>query len=205
MWRRKWFEREQVSLGMGFFGRAFRITFVSVANRNSPNYSPSSSPRRRPKRMQELNPEDSQRDNENMKRRKVDDKASYDYILSSPWKLSANNLQPYKPQSPLILESTTGGGREIWIIHGAASLKGQFEFEIPKNNKMSPDRMAYYIAFQEENADKIRALCIKENCQIFRDACRQMERMLLGAADTSAVALEILCGLTRTQIVLLSC
>ncbi|KUJ09873.1 uncharacterized protein LY89DRAFT_787587 [Mollisia scopiformis] len=70
---------------------------------------------------------------------------------------------------------------------------------------MSPDRMAYYIAFREENADEIRALCIKKNCQIFKDACQQIERMLLGAADTSAVALEILSGLTRTQIVLVSC
>jgi hypothetical protein len=70
---------------------------------------------------------------------------------------------------------------------------------------MSADMMAYYIAFREENADEIRALYIKQNCQIFREACQQMESMLLWVADAPAVALEILSGLTRTQIVLLSC
>ncbi len=65
--------------------------------------------------------------------------------------------------------------------------------------------MAYYIAFREENADEIRALCIKKNCQIFKEACQQMERMLLSGEDTPAVALEILSCLTREQIVLLSC
>jgi hypothetical protein len=65
--------------------------------------------------------------------------------------------------------------------------------------------MAYYIAFREENADEIRALHIKRNCQIVREACQQMESMLLWVADAPAVALEILSGLTRTQIVLLSC
>ena len=65
--------------------------------------------------------------------------------------------------------------------------------------------MAYYVAFREENADEIRALPIKKNCQIFKEACQQMEKMLLWAADAPAVALEILSGLTRTQIVLLSC
>ena len=83
MWRSKSFEREQVSPGMGFFVRVFCITFVSVATRNSPNYPPSSSPTRRPKRkaVQDLNLEDSQRNNLNTKRRKVDDNASYNYIL----------------------------------------------------------------------------------------------------------------------------
>ena len=65
--------------------------------------------------------------------------------------------------------------------------------------------MAYYVAFREENADKIRALPIKKNCQIFKEACQHMEKMLLWVADAPAVALEILSGLTRTQIVLLSC
>ena len=65
------------------FGRVFHITFVSVANRNSPNYPPSSSPTRRPKRkaVQDLNLKDSQRNNLNKKRRKVDNNASYNYIL----------------------------------------------------------------------------------------------------------------------------
>jgi hypothetical protein len=65
--------------------------------------------------------------------------------------------------------------------------------------------MAYYIAFREENSDEIRALYIKKNCQIFKEACQQIERMLLWVADAPVVALEILSGLTRTQIVLLSC
>jgi hypothetical protein len=65
--------------------------------------------------------------------------------------------------------------------------------------------MAYYIAFREEKADELRALCIQKNCQIFKDACQQMERMLLPVADTPTIALDILSGLTRTQIVLLSC
>jgi hypothetical protein len=65
--------------------------------------------------------------------------------------------------------------------------------------------MAHYIAFREENADEIRATCIKKNCQIFKEACQQMESMLLSGADAPAVALEILSGLTRDQIVLLSC
>jgi hypothetical protein len=116
------------------------------------------------------------------------------------WKLSANNLQ-----SPLILEGApgVGGGREIWVIHGATGLRGHSGS--PKNVNMSAGMMAYYNAFREENADEIRALCIKKNCQIFKEACQQMERMLLGVADAPAVALEILSGLTRTQIVLLSC
>ena len=84
-------------------------------------------------------------------------------------------------------------------------MRGPFEFESPKNLNMSADMMAYYIAFREENADEIRVLCIKRICQIFKEACQQMERMLLGVADAPAVALEILSGLTRTQIVLLSC
>ena len=65
--------------------------------------------------------------------------------------------------------------------------------------------IAYYVAFREENADEIRALSIKKNCQIFKEACQQMERMLLQVVNAPAVALEILSGLTRTQIVLLSC
>ena len=65
--------------------------------------------------------------------------------------------------------------------------------------------LAYYTAFREENADEIRALCIKKNCQIFKEACQQMERMLIMVADAPAVALEILSGLTRTQMALLSC
>ncbi len=82
MWRSKSFEREQVSRGMGFFGRIFRITFVSVANRNSPNYPPSSSYTSHPKRnVQDLNLEDPQRNNLNAKRIKVEDNASYNYIL----------------------------------------------------------------------------------------------------------------------------
>jgi hypothetical protein len=83
VWRSKSFEREQVSFGIGFFGRVFRITFVSVVNRNSPNYPPSSSPTRRSKRkaVQDLNLEDSQQNDLNTKRRKVDNNASYNYIL----------------------------------------------------------------------------------------------------------------------------
>jgi hypothetical protein len=80
MWRRKSFEREKVSPGMGF-GRAFWITFVLVANRNSLNYPTSSSLTRRPKRKAVQDLEDSQRNNLNTKRRKVDDNASYKYIL----------------------------------------------------------------------------------------------------------------------------
>jgi hypothetical protein len=75
----------------------------------------------------------------------------------------------------------------------------------PENLNMSAHMLAYYIAFREENADDIRALCVKRHCQIFKDACQQMERMLLQVADAPTVALEILSGLTRTQIVLLSC
>ena len=65
--------------------------------------------------------------------------------------------------------------------------------------------LAYYIAFREENADEIRALTIKRNCQIFKEACQQMEKMLLGVEDAPAVALEMMSGLTRTQMTLLSC
>jgi hypothetical protein len=70
---------------------------------------------------------------------------------------------------------------------------------------MSAGMLAHYIAFREENADEIRALCIKKNCQIFKEACQQMERILVEVADAPAVALEILSGLTRTQMALLSC
>jgi hypothetical protein len=85
VWRSKSFEREQVSFGIGFFGRVFLITFVSVASRNSPNYPPSSSRTKRSKRkaVRDLNPEDSQRNNLNTKRSKVDDNASYNYILQA--------------------------------------------------------------------------------------------------------------------------
>jgi hypothetical protein len=38
----------------------------------------------------------------------------------------------------------------------------------------------------------------KKNCQIFKDACQQMERMLVTVADAPAVALEIISGLTNT-------
>jgi hypothetical protein len=77
--------------------------------------------------------------------------------------------------------------------------------ENPKNVNMSAGMLAHYIAFREENADEIRALCIKKNCQIFKEACQQMERILVEVADAPAVALEILSGLTRTQMALLSC
>jgi hypothetical protein len=81
MWRREPFEREQVSPGMGFYGRGSRITFVSVANRNSSNCLPSSSLARRSKRkaVQDLNPEDGQQNNLNTKRRKLEDNVSYNY------------------------------------------------------------------------------------------------------------------------------
>jgi hypothetical protein len=79
------------------------------------------------------------------------------------------------------------------------------QFESSTNLNMSADTMAYYIAFREEKADEIRALYIKKHCQIFKEACQQVERMLLLVADAPAIALEILSGLTRTQIVLLSC
>jgi hypothetical protein len=72
-----------VSPGMGLFGRVFRITFVSVVDRNLPNYLPSSSPARRPKRkaVQDPNLGDSQRNNLNTKRIKADDNVSYNYTL----------------------------------------------------------------------------------------------------------------------------
>jgi hypothetical protein len=77
MWRSKSFERQQVSPSIGFFGVVFRITFVSVVNTNSPNYLPS--PIRRPKRKA-VHLEDSQRNNLNTKRRKLDN-VSYNYTL----------------------------------------------------------------------------------------------------------------------------
>jgi hypothetical protein len=104
---------------------------------------------------------------------------------------------------PLVLEGANRGGREIWVIHGATELKGHLEN--PRNVNMSASMLAYYTAFREENADEIRALCIKKNCQIFKEACQQMERMLIRVADAQAVALEIISGLTRTQMALLSC
>jgi hypothetical protein len=79
LWRSKSFEREQVSPGMGFFGRTCRITFVLVIKRHSPNCLPSS---RRPKRKAVQDPNlDSQRSNLDIKRRKVDDNVSCNYIL----------------------------------------------------------------------------------------------------------------------------
>lgn len=45
----------------------------------------------------------------------------------------------------------------------------------------------------------------KKNCQIFKEACQQIKRMLVEVVDALAVALEILSGLTRTQMALLSC
>ena len=83
MWRRKSFEKEQVSPGVGFFGRGSRITFVLVVNRNSSNCLPSSSPASQQKRkaVQDPNPEDSQRHNLNTKRRKLEDNVSYPYTL----------------------------------------------------------------------------------------------------------------------------
>jgi hypothetical protein len=56
--------------------------------------------------------------------------------------LSAKNLRPYIPQSPLILERATGDSREIWVIHGATVLRGQFEFESPNNLNMSANMTA---------------------------------------------------------------
>jgi hypothetical protein len=77
MWRSKSFEREQVSPGIGFFGRVFRVTFVPVVDRNSPNYSPTS-PTWRLKRKAVQDPNlDSQR---NTKKRKVDDNVSYNTL-----------------------------------------------------------------------------------------------------------------------------
>jgi hypothetical protein len=61
-----------------------------------------------------------------------------------------------------------------------------------------------YIAFREQNTDKIRALKVKRNYQIFQEACQQIERILLRVVDAPAVTLEILSSLKRTQIVLLS-
>jgi hypothetical protein len=83
IWRRKSFEREQVCPGMGFFGRGSHITFVLVVNRHSSNCLPSPSPARRPKRkaVQDFNPEHSQRNNLNTKRRKLENNVSYHHTL----------------------------------------------------------------------------------------------------------------------------
>lgn len=70
---------------------------------------------------------------------------------------------------------------------------------------MSTGMLTHYITFRKENADEIRALYIKKNCQIFKEACQQMERILVKVADTPAIALEILSSLTYTQMALLLC
>jgi hypothetical protein len=63
----------------------------------------------------------------------------------------------------------------------------------------------FLIAFREQYADKIEALTVQRFCQIFKEARQQIEMMLLGMADAPVIALEILSGLERTQMVLLSC
>lgn len=75
MWRSESFEMEAVSPGLGFLRRIFGVIFVSVVNRNSPNYVPFPSATR-PKRTA-VHFEDSQRTNLNTKRIKLDNDVSY--------------------------------------------------------------------------------------------------------------------------------
>ena len=75
MWRSESFEREAVSPGLGFLRRIFGVTFVSVVNRNSPNYVPFPSATR-PKRTA-VQFEDSQGNILETKRRKLGNDVSY--------------------------------------------------------------------------------------------------------------------------------
>ena len=62
-----------------------------------------------------------------------------------------------------------------------------------------------HVRFGEQYAVEIWALTVKESYFIFKDAYKQIGKMLLGLADAQVIALELLVGLERTQIVLLSC
>lgn len=61
------------------------------------------------------------------------------------------------------------------------------------------------IAFREQYADEIWALKAKINYKIFKEAHLQISIMLQGMVDGPVIALEILSGLERTQMILLSC
>ncbi len=63
----------------------------------------------------------------------------------------------------------------------------------------------FLVAFREQYADEIRGLIIQENYLIFSEAQQQIEKMLQRIADAPAIALKILSGLERIQVVLLSC
>ena len=63
----------------------------------------------------------------------------------------------------------------------------------------------FLIDFREQYATEIWSLKAQESYQVFEEALQLMENMLLGKADALIIALEILSGLERTQIVLLSC
>ena len=61
------------------------------------------------------------------------------------------------------------------------------------------------VVFREKYADEIWALKARTNYQIFIEAYLQTRSMLQGLVDSPFTASEILCGLERSQMVLLSC
>lgn len=61
------------------------------------------------------------------------------------------------------------------------------------------------IAFREQYADEIQDLKVQENYQIFTEAFQQMKKMLQGMENSLVIIWEILPGLGRTQMILLSC
>jgi hypothetical protein len=88
------------------------------------------------------------------------------------------------------------------VTHGAIQSPKNVELRTNVGSTLSEQ---ITINFRKEKANEIRAQWVKKNYQIFEGACQQMKRMLLQVPDAPAVAVEILSGLKRTEIVLISC
>ena len=91
--------------------------------------------------------------------------------------------------------------RNLQQLHPQASLGIRNKQDL-YSKPLSADE--FHIAFQEQYADEIWALKAKIHYQIFKEAHLQMMIVFRGMAHASVIALEILSGLERTQMALLS-
>ena len=183
-----------MSPGTGFFGSFSRVTFVLVVNRYSPYHTvrlPSSCSRKQPRRtaVPDVDGENSQQSDLNTRRIGLDDNA----VVLDPRK--SDNMTT-TPGSCLICQNAVGEAMNA------------NRDRTPAKKDLYPKPFSAYeflIAFREQHAIEIWAFKVQTNYQIFKEALQQLRMMLLGIVDAPIIALEILSGLERTQMVLLSC
>jgi hypothetical protein len=86
-------------------------------------------------------------------------------------------------------------------LHAQSSLGIRDESFIVKNSSPKPfSADEFLIAFRTQNTNEIWARKVQKNYKIFVEAHLLIKVIVLGMADASGIALEILSGLERTQI-----